>query len=255
MHELTLAGLRVHSSLSPATSAAPPKAAVVLLHGYGAPGTDLLSLTGGLRVPRETAFFFPEGPLDLSEQYGAGYAQARAWWPIDMVRLQVAMMTGAVEQLGKQLAVGVEDACARLIRLLDELQARFELVPERIVLGGFSQGSIVSLEVALESERRFAGLLLMSSTMLDEQRLRQGAMRRRGTRALVSHGRSDPILPYSVAEALADNLRKAQWEVQWVPFTGGHGIPLGVIDVASDLVSHWLGGFGQGRADEAPDKC
>lgn len=240
MYELTLAGLRVHSSVSPAAGAGLPNAGVVLLHGYGAPGTDLLALAASLRVPAGTAFFFPEGPLDLSVEFGAAHGQARAWWPIDMVRLQVAMMTSATGNALKCLAVGLQDACDRCLRLLDELQSRFALDPNRIVLGGFSQGSIISLELALRDPRPFAGLLLMSSTMLDPEHVQDAAPRRRGMRALLSHGRADPVLPYSVSESLVQNLRAADWDVQWVPFAGGHGIPPQVLETASNLLPQWL---------------
>src|SRR5512140_3806493 len=125
MHEVTLADLRVHSSGIPANGAAPPKACVVLLHGYGAPGTDLLTLADSLRVPPGTAFLFPEGPIDLAAQFGPGYEQARAWWPIDMVRMQVAMMTGTAENALSHMSSGVEEASGHCVRLLDEIESKF----------------------------------------------------------------------------------------------------------------------------------
>jgi phospholipase/carboxylesterase len=150
------------------------------------------------------------------------------------------MMTGAAEEATKHLASGLDETCALLVRILDELQARFELGADRIVLGGFSQGSIVSLEVTLRDPRPFAGLLLMSTTMLDSRQLQHAAARRSGTRALVSHGRADPVLPYALAESLVQHLRTANWAVQWVPFAGGHGIPPQVLDTASKLLPQWL---------------
>ena len=56
---------------------------VLLLHGFGAPGDDLVSLADVLNVPTGTRFVFPEGPLSLS----FGPTDARAWWLIDMARI------------------------------------------------------------------------------------------------------------------------------------------------------------------------
>ena len=58
---------------------------VVLLHGFGAPGDDLASLWRVLRAPTGTRFVFPEAPLSLEAM---GMPGARAWWMIDMMRLQ-----------------------------------------------------------------------------------------------------------------------------------------------------------------------
>src|SRR5689334_20230370 len=63
---------------------------VVLLHGFGAGGDDLVPLWRVLRVPRGTRFVFPEAPLRLP-QYGAA---ARAWWLIDLEARQRAATSG-----------------------------------------------------------------------------------------------------------------------------------------------------------------
>lgn len=131
MPELNLAGLRVHLRTSTRSKHDNITAAVVMLHGFGAPGTDLVSLADVLDVPLGTGLFFPEGPLDV----GAGTSSARAWWPIDMAQLQLAMIAGQAHLAAKGLANGLETARSQVQGLLDELQTRFDLKPERIVLG------------------------------------------------------------------------------------------------------------------------
>jgi phospholipase/carboxylesterase len=57
--------------------------AVVLMHGYGAPGDDLVSLGNALDAPRGTTFLFPEAPSRISGGALLGLmGDARAWWPI-----------------------------------------------------------------------------------------------------------------------------------------------------------------------------
>jgi phospholipase/carboxylesterase len=240
MSDLRLAGLKVHSNTSAISKSGGMTAAVVLLHGFGAPGTDLVSLADVLNVPEGTGLFFPEGPLDLGVQMGAGYAGGRAWWPIDMVQLQVAMFTGQIHAAAKGLASGLESARSQIAELLAELQSKFGLKPERIVLGGFSQGAVACLDLALASSSRFAGLILMSGTMVDPDSIEQLAPLKVGTRALLSHGRSDPMLPYSVAESLRDKLVAAEWDITWTSFPGGHGIPTEVVKSVSTALPRWL---------------
>lgn len=236
---MQLAGLQVYSHYDQ-SRLGKPKAAVVLLHGFGAPGTDLVSLASNISVPQGTAFYFPEGPLDVSDAVGAPAGTSRAWWPIDMQALQIAMMRGKFEQAAATLSTGLEGARSAVVRLLDELQASLGIGSERIILGGFSQGAIASLEVALFDSRPLAGLLLMSPTLLSPARLPDAAVPRAGFPVIVSHGRADPVLPYPISELLVQKLGEAKWDVTWVPFFGGHGVPPQVLDVASQHFDRWL---------------
>jgi len=240
MSELKLAGLRVHLNQTSVSNGSSMKAAVVLLHGFGAPGNDLVSLGDVLAVPEGTGIFFPEGPLELETILGPHYGGARAWWPIDMAELQSAMLQGQVARAAEGLADGLEQARNRIISLLDELQAKFGLDSSKIVIGGFSQGAVACLDVALRDSRKFAGLLLMSGTMVSRDSVAELAPRSKCLPALISHGVTDPVLPYSIAESLRDQLKIAGWKVSWVSFFGGHGIPPEVIRAASALLPEWL---------------
>lgn len=155
MNDLELAGLRVHLNQSAMGASGDMKSAVVLLHGFGAPGTDLISIGDVLSVPEGTGIFFPEGPLDLGQLLGPHYSSARAWWPIDMAQLQIAMMTGQVERAARNLATGLDAARDRICQLVNEIQSQFRLDASKIVLGGFSQGAIAALDVALRDNRKF----------------------------------------------------------------------------------------------------
>jgi len=79
-----------------------PRVVVVLCHGFGAPGTDLVPLGQMLlRQPKlsgSVQFVFPEAPLSLESQ---GMPEGRAWWSIDMHRLQMAVALGNFRDLSK----------------------------------------------------------------------------------------------------------------------------------------------------------
>src|SRR5208283_4589186 len=106
---------------------------VVLMHGFGAPGDDLVPLARVLDVPREVRFAFPEAPLDLGPEAMNG----RAWWWIDMMKIQVAAMRGETIDRSQDVPEGLAEARASIIAMLAELERA--LTPARLTIGGFSQ--------------------------------------------------------------------------------------------------------------------
>jgi phospholipase/carboxylesterase len=199
---------------------------VVLLHGFGAPGTDLVGLWRALEVPRETRFVFPAAPLLLGGMYGDG----RAWWPIDMVALDRAMQRGEFRELAKDDPAELPAARAHVAALLDEVTAKLAPADGKLFLGGFSQGAMLACDLALtEPTRPLAGLVLMSGTLLAEARWGKLFAGRAGLRVLQSHGQQDPLLPFAMAERLRDALTKAGAHVEFLQFRGGHEIPMPVL--------------------------
>jgi phospholipase/carboxylesterase len=79
---------------------------VILLHGFGAPGNDLVPLTDVLDVPTGTRFVFPEGPLSLS----FGPRDARVWWLIDMARIAQDQAAGRARDLSNEIPKGLAPA-------------------------------------------------------------------------------------------------------------------------------------------------
>ena len=206
---------------------------VVLLHGFGAPGDDLVSLWRTLRVPADTRFVFPEAPIEL----GPGYMGGRAWWMLDMARMQEAIMRGDPRD-PDEVPEGLLAAREAIARMLEEVDTT--LTPSRVVLGGFSQGAMVSCDVALRSDFRLAGLVLLSGTLIAASEWAGRMPARKGMHVFQSHGREDPLLPFSLAERLRDELRGAGLDVQWVPFTGGHGIPPKVLEELGEFLGNVL---------------
>jgi phospholipase/carboxylesterase len=200
---------------------------VVLLHGFGAPGDDLVPLWRVMRVPRETRFVFPAAPLDLPMMPGA-----RAWWHIDMMELQGAIARGDVRDLSAEEPDGLTEARDKMRALLVGLVATY--APSKLVLGGFSQGSMLALDVALHaaegSGRKCDALVVLSGTLLAEKVWVPRMKTLAGVPIFQSHGSSDPILPFSLAERLHEELSSAGARVTFVPFRGAHEIPEPVLD-------------------------
>lgn len=205
---------------------------VVLMHGFGAPGTDLVGLADDLQVPAGVRFVFPEAPLSLPPELGAG----RAWWMIDMERLAMAQLTGVPRDMTREVPEGLAEARALVVDLLDVLEKDHGMTREKLLLGGFSQGAMLACDVALRTEQPLGGLALMSSTYLAEHEWAPLMSKRAELSVLMSHGRQDPLLDFSFAERLRDALVSAGLEMTWVPFDGGHGIAPSVLRCLEALV-------------------
>jgi phospholipase/carboxylesterase len=205
---------------------------VVLLHGFGAPGDDLVPLWRVLSVPREVRFVFPEAPL-APRELGGG----RAWWPLDLVAMQAERARGQRSDRSRQEPDGLAAAREHVIALLDGVEERMGVRGDQIVLGGFSQGAMVSCDVALRTERPLAGLALLSTTLLCRQIWEPRMALRKGLPVFQSHGRRDELLPFEAAVELRDLLRAAGCALDWVEFNGGHEVPQPVLEGLSKLIN------------------
>jgi phospholipase/carboxylesterase len=210
----------------------PPDAALtcVLLHGFGASGDNLVGLAGEIDAP--VRLVFPAAPLELGGLYG----DSRAWWLLDLARLEDELRRGVPLDRRDEVPDGLAAAREHVIRLIDQLAARFAIADDRLVLGGFSQGAMLSLDVALHRPRPPAGLILMSGTLIAESVWRWRLPSLAGVPVMLSHGRHDALLPYHVAEILRDRLTEAGAAVDWQPFLGGHEVPRVAIDAAGKLL-------------------
>jgi phospholipase/carboxylesterase len=205
----------------------PRAPSVILLHGYGANAYDLWSLQSEIQIGKKLNWYFPEGILSLD--MGPGYS-GKAWFPINEKALEKAMLSGQPLDYSQSYPPGME----RARDLVLDLIARENLNPETLILGGFSQGAMLALEVALHLPQAPRGLLLFSSTLVCEKQWSAAAERLLkasgdSVEFFQSHGKADPILPFSGAERLRECLEKAGWEPQWSEFNGGHEIPRTVL--------------------------
>ena len=198
---------------------------VLLLHGFGAPGDDLVSLADVLEVPAGTRFVFPEGPLSLS----FGPSAARAWWLIDMARVAADRAAGRPRDLSNEIPKGLAPVRETMLAFLKEVERTVGADPRKMVLGGFSQGAMLSCDALLHTDRPYAGLIQLSGTLLASQEWVPLLQKRKGLPVFQSHGAQDELLPYVGAERLRDTLIHAGLPVEWHNFRGGHEIPRSVL--------------------------
>ena len=196
---------------------------VILMHGFGAPGDDLVAIGEALSgsVPPGTRFAFPEAPIDLGPMFMGG----RAWWHIDLEERIRRQALG--ERNVREIPEGLHAISASVAALVEGLCERLAPPAGKVVLGGFSQGAMLALDVALRSDVALAGLVLLSGTHIASEEwasfLESGG--RKGLPVFQSHGYDDPLLPFSTSSDLKDVLVSSGMPVDWLPFRGGHAIP------------------------------
>lgn len=217
---------------------AAPKLLVVLCHGFGAPGSDLVDLGGYLLEGSETlqqscCFVFPEAPIDLGP---LGMPGGRAWWPINMARLAEINETQDYDQLTKLTPDGMLDASEQLAAAVKDAQLHFDVQDAETVLGGFSQGAMVSLDVVLRHQLNPAYLVLFSGTLLCRDDWREMAGRHPGCPVYQTHGTIDPILPFEPSVMLHEMLKEQGFDAQFVQFNGQHTIPMPQLIAVGNLL-------------------
>lgn len=240
MDALDLGPLRartiVKTSGTTSKNADAPPLTVVLMHGFGAPGDDLVALAGALEVPAGTTFVFPEAPLAMGGPDMPYMGDARAWWMIDVGRFERAARTGNIDALVRDDPPGLGEVRAQVVAMLDALEAKAP--GNRLVLGGFSQGSMIATDVVLRTDRKVAGLVILSGTLLAAEAWLPGLEARKGLPVFQSHGLQDPILPFPIAQAFAVAMKDAGLGAGFLSFEGGHGIPPAVLrDLGQFLTS------------------
>ena len=198
---------------------------IIFLHGYGADGADLLSLSTPLsqHLPN-TAFAAPDAP-DRSTMNPMGFE----WFPIPWI-------DGSSEEEAKE---GLLSSSAMLNDWLVRIGREFNLSSERIVLIGFSQGTMMALHVGPRSESKFAGIVGFSGRLLEPEALANEVKSR--PPILLIHGDMDDVVPASSMPQAAEALDKAGFKVgTYVAEGTAHGISPDGLSVALGFIHDLL---------------
>jgi phospholipase/carboxylesterase len=193
---------------------------VVLVHGYGADGRDLIGLAQHWQGLLPTvAFAAPNAPTRIAG--GQGYQ----WFPISRIDPH-------------EMRKGVEAAAPVLDEYLDAELARLGLPPERLMLAGFSQGTMLSLHLGLRRKVRPAAIVGFSGLLAGPPE--GGEI----PPILLTHGDSDQVIPPQAMFVAAAQLGLAGAAVQWHLAPGmGHGIDPDGLAIAGQFLSLALHGL------------
>jgi phospholipase/carboxylesterase len=200
--------------------------AVVLLHGWGAPGDDLLSLARELARPG-VRFVLPAAPLAMP-----GGGGGRAWWHLDRDAPAHASAEGGAP--ARAAHAQVQAARAGVQALLVRTRQRY--APERVVLAGFSQGAMLALDVALAGAPGVDRVAALSGVLLADSVPALKALHAVRPAVFIAHGRQDNVVPFAEGELAKGLLERHGYTVTWRPFEGGHEIPRGVVSELASFI-------------------
>lgn len=190
--------------LAPANGG-PADRLVVLVHGYGADGNDLIALgRHWQQLLTSAAFVAPNGP-----QRCDGNPAGFQWFPI--TRLDPA-----------EMIAGVETAAPLLNEFIDEELASHNLDGSKLALVGFSQGTMMSLHVGPRRAPGPVGILGYSGALVAPELLANAKCK---PPVMLIHGDADDMVPMQAMHAAAGALGDADFTVRWHVAHGvGHGI-------------------------------
>ncbi|MFM8573202.1 MAG: alpha/beta hydrolase [Pirellula sp.] len=222
-----------------------PDLLVTLCHGFGAPGSDLVSLAEEL-VPllpegdSKPAFLFPAAPLDMENSHGM--PNARAWWLINMAKLAQLSAVDNFDALHNEIPPGIDEARTALEDCIEDCLSQKQWSSSKIVLGGFSQGAMLSVDTAIRSKRISpVALIAWSGALICESVWEQAYRTRpRSFAVFQSHGRQDMILPISTGRALQSFLKRLTLSVDYAEFSGPHTISTESLEGAARLLASAL---------------
>ena len=183
--------------------------AVFFLHGYGADGADLFDLSNPFSmVMPNAAFISPDAPYDCAMS-----PIGKEWFPIE------------------KIPSGASEASKDFLKFLENECKSLSISLEQIVLIGFSQGAMMSLQTLLISPKKFAAIIAFSGRLssenlqMSENFFEDGKHKNCKTPILLVHGEQDDVVPFSSLKITEDLLSNIGFNVEKLSRPGlGHGI-------------------------------
>jgi phospholipase/carboxylesterase len=204
----------------PPKSGAAPRQLMVLLHGYGADGNDLISLGWQWRELWPDMLFVSPNAPDACEMSPSGYQ----WFPLRTDRI-----AGRIEGAAKARPV--------IVNFLIDLWAQTGITPQQTVLAGFSQGAMMALHVGTSLDQQLAGIVAFSGAFMPADGFEASKFAKPPV-ALV-HGDQDGVVEPQLSREAAELLAANGFDVSLHFSPGvGHGIaPDGLAFATSFLLA------------------
>lgn len=189
---------------------------VVMIHGRGADMNDLADLAPMLDTAGSLRFVFPNAPRPFEAYPGMtfGWTWFDGWPPED---------------------ASVSKSRATLLGFIDELVQRYPT--SKLIVSGFSQGAMMSLDAGLRTQQNLAGIIGMSGGLY-EHNLDLAAAKK--VPILIAHGSDDEVVPVMYARRARMTLEGAGFDVEYHEYPMGHQVVMEEVAIVKDFLSRVL---------------
>lgn len=196
-----------------------PQHSIIWLHGLGADGQDFVPIVDELNLPVAVRYIFPHAPMRPVTING-GFVM-RAWYDItDQPPSALTRTGGDAHQDG----AGIRASQAAVEALIAQEVAN-GIAPGNIILAGFSQGGAIVLHTALRHAAPLGGVLALSTYLpLAASAPNEILAGTRATPIFMAHGRSDPIIPFTLGSASREALLEFGYAVDWHEYSMQHSV-------------------------------
>jgi phospholipase/carboxylesterase len=204
------------ASLQPLSGEA-PRQIVLLLHGFGSSGSDMIGLAPTWRESMPDALFLaPHAPQYTS--FGAGYQ----WWALS-------------ELTPLALAAGARRAAPAIDAFIDRKLAQYGLAEDKLAIVGFSQGTMMALHVGLRRPQSVAAIVGYSGMLTGAPELKHEIVTK--PPVLLVHGSQDDVVPVAALHSAQGELARLGVDVTVHVSTGvAHSVDPDGLRLGRDFV-------------------
>ena len=208
---------------------------IIFLHGYGSDADNLTFFPTACPFKNiRPTWIFPRGLEQLHS-----FAGGRAWFPLDESLFQNLISNPDITPETEhqyQVLFNLDFSRPRLA--LESLISDLNRPRHDIIIGGFSQGAMMTTHLVLSSKVPYCGALICSGAMILNKDWEENITICGKSPFIQSHGYRDSILPYYHGEKLY-SLLSSHLTGDFISFHGGHEIPTAVLQKIQQTVPQW----------------
>ena len=193
---------------------------VIMIHGRGADMHDLAELAPMLDTSFGCRFVFPNAPKPFEAYPGMsfGWTWFEGWPPRHE---------------------SIVESRATMLRFIDELLERYPTPEGKLVIAGFSQGALMSLDAGLRTRKKVAGVIAMSGGLYEHDLADLST--RRDLPVLIAHGTDDDVVPVTYARRARRVLEEAGLAVEYHEFPMAHQVAMEEAQAVKAFLERVLG--------------
>ena len=182
-----------------------PLPMVILIHGRGADMNDLFDLAPMFDAAGGCRFVFPNAPKPFEPYSGMkmGWTWFEGWPPIHE---------------------SVVESRAEMLRFIDEITEKYPTPEGKLVIAGFSQGALMSLDSGLRTKKKLAGIIAMSGGLYEQELVDLSV--HKGLPVLIAHGTQDDVVPVNYARRARRVLEDAGLNVEYHEYPMSHQVAM-----------------------------